>query len=273
MLGRLLMRKLIWLLIGGIMLLLIVITTTPLGRLLFPPPLSKNQRAILQRAEAGLNLYATKSVTAAGFAKEVREQSRWATSPMILPAPPDTGKGQAFIVSVMSSNPMRLLAFYLHPTRAVCFIEETCDSLGPLSLGLTYAHELQHRRNFRSGFVTSADFPNSEAARFDEARAKLIENTILNEYTEGRWAKAIDLYRRRYWKEPLKVRRRLAFGERLFLEDANGLRTEFGHMGATDHRELVGHFLFAAKFRQATINKKLSPADSLRIAASLLPKK
>ncbi len=239
--------------------------------MLFPPTLTENQRAILRRARAGLELYSTTSPTAASFAREVREQSQWMTSPIVFPAGKSTAR-KTFNVSVMSANPLDLMAFYLHPTESVCFIEASCDSLGPLALGLTYAHELQHRRDYHRGLITNQDVLNTDLVMATEARAKLVELTILAEYTNGRWTAAVKKYRERYSREPATRRRRFALGDRLFIQDDQWLRQEFGHLSCHDRAELVGQFLFAAKL-QAAMPQNATPADSVAVTTALLSKK
>lgn len=238
---------------------------------LFPPALTENQRAILRRAKVGLELYATKSPTATSFAREVREQSQWTTSPIVLPEPP-TATRQNFNVSVMSANPMRLVAFYLHPARSVCFIEESCDSLGPLALGLTYAHELQHRRDFRSGLIKNSDLPNSEAVAASEARAKLAEIVILVEYTEGRWRVAADNHVATYTREPARVRRHFKLGDRGFIQDGQWLEKEFGHLNRPERAMLLGHLLFTAKLSAAIKTRAGAMVDSVSLTQDVLAK-
>ncbi len=262
------MRRVIIVLVGGVVGMGLLISTPPIHSLLFPRPLTANQRAILSRAEAGLRLFATKSPTAASFFRDARKDSWWSRTPIVFSAPAEVENRPApYAVSVMSSNPMKLVAFYFHPTRAICFVEEACDSLGYLALGLTYAHELQHRRDFHRGLVTNRDVLNSQPAQLSEARSKLTELKILNEYTEGRWLTAVDNHRRMYRQQSARIRRRFPLGRRAFDTDIAWIREEFGQAGQIDRRSLRDYLLYTAKFREATANRALSTDDSLRVAA------
>lgn len=167
---------------------------------------------------------------------------------------------------------MRLVAFYLHPARSVCFIEESCDSLGPLSLGLTYAHELQHRRDFRSGLIKNSDLPNSAAVVASEARAKLTEIVILAEYTEGRWRTAADGHVATYAREPARIRRHFKLGDRGFIQDGQWLQKEFGHLNRPERAMLLGHLLFAAKLSAAIKAHTAGTVDSVSLTQDLLAK-
>lgn len=254
----------------AVALVIIGLHSSPLRTILFPPPLTENQRAILQRAEAGLHLFATKSPVAMDFYGEAKLASWWSRTPIIFSVPNEVAnKPGPYAVSVISSNPMKLVAFYFHPTRAICFVESSCDSLGHLALGLTYAHELQHRQDYQRGLINNHDVFNEELARQSEARCKMVEQRILNEFTEGRWLTAVDYHRRLYYQQPAKIRRRYPLGRRAFDVDLAWIRKEFGQAGLVDLSAIRDHLLYGVKFREATAGLNISSDDSLRIAAEV----
>lgn len=265
------MRKAFWTTVVGALLLIVVTVVTPLHLIVFPQPLTANQRAILRRANTGLAVFATKSPTANAYYQEATRLGRWSSCITVIPTPTDTfGRGKAFSVTVMSNKRLGLVAFYLYAAKSVCFIEPTCDSLSYWSLGLTYAHELSHRHDFERHLVGIGDVENSHAAQASEARAFYLEVTILQEYTAGRFGQAVDAHLKAYSKLPKHDRRRYQIHQMALLADNQWVHQEFGRCTPDDERSATYLIRIAAGIRKELGNQPASHADSINAAIAIM---
>ncbi len=268
------MRKMLWVAVCGFALVITMIAITPLRFVLFPQPLTSNQRAILSRANAGLEVLASKSTTANSFALEAKHFGSWTRFISVMPTTAISGttKG-AFSVTVMSSNPHGMIAFYLHPIHSVCFMEANCESLGFYPLGLTYAHELGHRRDFEQGLIKISDLPESRPVIESEARCKFIEAAILSEYTDDRFSQAVDRHLATYNKLAPLVRKKQTVDEFPFDVDVAWVKQEFGALSSNDDAQILNTLLFSAGVRQLLAKSKANHQDSLDAAIHLMKHK
>lgn len=258
------MRKWPWIIVGSIVVLAAVVALTPLRYVVFPKPLTANQQAILRRANAGLAVFATKSPTADRLYQESQRSGRWSRFMTLKPVKTLLGeRGKDFSLTVMSSKTRDVVAFYLHPIRSVCFVEAKCESLGYLPLGLTYAHELGHRDDCMRGLITISDLPNGRALLESEARARILELTILQEFTAGRFSSAADQHLRSYRKLSPAKRRQFSVDKITLNEDNQWVQHEFGNLSPNDQSSMALYIAQAAGIRKRLAGRSTTMADSL----------
>lgn len=261
------MRVWILVLLGGLLAVGAIIYWTPLRYAVFPVPLTTNQQAILRRATTGLAVFATKSPTAKQYYQEARRSGRWTRFISVIPIQPALSEpDKAFSITVMSKNTVGALAYYLHLAKSICFIEASCESLGEMPLGLTFAHELGHRFNSMQRTVKISDLPTSQPFREGEARSQFLEATILREYTAGRFDVAVDQHLKAYWKLTKRARLRCPVNALLLPSDFRWVKQEFGAVTLGDQRQIARVILMAAGVRKRLAGQTATQQDSLDAA-------
>lgn len=238
---------------------------------LFPPKLTEAQQQILNQAEAGLAMYATRSPTARAFLQYTRHQSfRTAFMPGAGVARNDSAS-HPLAVTVFPDDHGSTIASY-STDDIIGFVESKCAKMSHVGLGLIYPHELQHRIDFKNKRYARGD-PLSSMPRLEtEVRARMASLTILSEYTQGRWdmivAKHNAMYRR--LKPAVRKQKRFANGRYLFKDDVDAIMTELGRLEDADRSYLVQLLYYESGYQLWVDGKDPNPEDSLAQRIRLL---
>lgn len=254
-----------WLFVGLAGALLLASFTPSVWYLAFPPQMTTPQRRILEQAEVGLTMYATRSPCAKSFYLDARRLTRHAVFLPRVGTYPVGQRAQAPItVAVHPESVLTTIATYDHQRDLVLFIEPRCDSLSHVALGLIYAHELRHRRDFRARVYRHEDHPRSDRWLTTELWARVTVLRILSEYTGARWDSAVVEHNRIYRRQTAAWRQHRPLGKARFHADERWLNQEFGHLTPDDVNYLIGYLQFDSALRLALPDSTVSPADSLR---------
>lgn len=253
----------VWLLSGALVCFgLTALALSPIRYRVFPPKLTIAQRAILDRAEAGLAIYATRSATARAL---YNDSKRFARRTVFIPGigifGSDSLESRPLAVAIQPEGQTTVIANYSSVEDLVLFVEPRCDSMSHVGLGLVYGHELTHRHDFFSGVYRSSDSANSVPRRTTELNARQATISILFEFTEGRWDSAVVAHVVAYRRLPLSRRLKNPHGRVFFDFDERWIRKEFGRITPNDLKYLSALLQFDSGLRMAQADTTLNPAE------------
>lgn len=257
-------RRLLW--FTALACLIVIAVLLPrIHYTIFRPRLTPTQQRILEQAEVGLSVYATRSVTARSLSAEARHLTRRAVFVPGVGAFPIGKRTPAPIsVAVHPEDVASTIASYNHRQDLVLFVEPKCDSLSHTTLGLIYGHELRHRRDYVAHIYRDGDAPMSEPRLTTELRARQTVLRILSEYTDARWDSAVVQHNRIYRRQSATWRRERPLSKAWFKTDEDWMRHEFGRLTPSDHSYLSAQFKFDGALRLALPDSAITSADSLR---------
>lgn len=250
---------------GLVVALLIVVRATPLRLYIIKPKLTATQQTILDQADAGLRIYATRSQTARSLYRDARVLTRRAVFvPGAGAFPLQPGTNAPVTVAVTPIDHNSLIASYNCQDDIVLFVESTSRDMSHLTLGLVYGHELQHRRDFRDGIYRAGDTLRSAPRWTTELRARQAGLRMLSEFTAGRWDSAVTHHMAICRSQSTTWQRQRPHGKARFMDDENWLRQEFGRLPEADLGYLLQQLQFDAALRLGLPDTTVSSADTLR---------
>lgn len=265
------MRKVLLIVLGAATSLALVFRYTPLRYYVVPPKLTPTQRAILDRAQAGLTVYATNSPTARGFLHDANRYARWSVFvPGVGVFDADSNQARPLAVAVHPHDVATTIASYAHEPDRILFVEPKCSLMSHVTLGLIFAHELQHRRDYFQRVYTSDDSARSRSRMMTELNARRAVLRILSEFTDGRWDSVVTLHNDQYRRFSRASRREHPFGKITLVSDRRWIAQEFGRLAPPDSDYLNSMIQFDGALRLSLPDSAISAQDTTEAYLGLM---